>query len=84
MEDESYNLNSDGFMLAFGIDNNRGEIGEIIDDPRMLKWVAVLNRRGRSSNTITKKPIPVRKCSPDDYGKFFSTDKSTMREIQNY
>ena len=63
--DNSFQLDQDGFMMAFGIDTYGGGTK---NDERYLKWIArykVVDRLGQSKFRY----VPVRNCSEADFEK---------------
>ena len=79
-EENSFSLNTDGFMIAFGIDRYQNGGNDYKNDERYVRWFARINTQKLNGEDEVKY-LPVRKCSPEDFEKFYEPAKSSAKRI---
>ena len=78
--ENAFNLGSDGFMIAFGIETY---IDGLRNNPRFLKWI-VRNRIVSSEGERKFIYHPVRNCTKSDFDKFYEPHKQVKHKIDSY
>jgi hypothetical protein len=64
-EFEAVNLTATNFKFAFAVENFRTK--ELLDDPRHVRWIALIETGDGKNTPIIEQEVNIHKCTEEDY-----------------
>ena len=80
-KENAFSLNHESFMLAFGIDRYQTTSNDFQNDERYVKWFA-RSMTQKEDGEYKVDYLPVRKCSAEDFDRFYEPSKSSAKRFQ--